>query len=241
MSECVTWGITCSHNKVCIGGAPHFELGGYSKYSACLTPSVWLLSWKNVAIFLKLLLWGNSRVLFWIKHVCLTSNSCLPWEFRLFIATAKTCSIFGLSWPTYLEVNFSLGGWRGLGKEQSFIFLPFFLSSQEQRCIFVQSYRKTSYVFGVKSSTWQDSYFSNLISTVRRREGKKCFLAYAKGCAVYSVAEKRVLLLFLCSSKGHGIRCSLSAFLDCLVITPDCSIKSFYDWWIQLFPIKNPP
>lgn len=60
---CVTWGITCSHNKVCIGGASHFELGGDSKYNACLTPSVLLLSWKNVAIFLKLLLWGNSRVL----------------------------------------------------------------------------------------------------------------------------------------------------------------------------------
>lgn len=50
--EYVTWGIACLHNKVCIGGAPHFALGDYSKYNACLTPSVLLLSWKNEAIIL---------------------------------------------------------------------------------------------------------------------------------------------------------------------------------------------
>lgn len=33
--EYVTWGIACLHNKVCIGGAPHFALGDYSKYNAC--------------------------------------------------------------------------------------------------------------------------------------------------------------------------------------------------------------
>lgn len=63
MSECVTWAIICSHNKVYIGGALLFALGGYSKLKSCLSPSVLLLSWKNVAIFLELL-WGNYRIPF---------------------------------------------------------------------------------------------------------------------------------------------------------------------------------
>lgn len=84
----------------------------------------------------------------------------------------------------------------------SFFFFPVFLSSQGQRCVFVQSYRKT-YVCCVKSSMQQYSCFSDLVLSRQGREGKKCFLVRVH--AIYFTVQKRVLLLFLFRSKGYGI------------------------------------
>lgn len=65
MAEWGIWGLSYLHNKVCIRDASHFGLGECSKYNhVCLTPLVLLLSLKNAAEFLELLLWENSRVSF---------------------------------------------------------------------------------------------------------------------------------------------------------------------------------
>lgn len=200
-----------------------------------MTLSVLLLSWKNVAMFLELLLWENSRASLspWIKHVGLTFYSCLPGGDR---ATAKAAVSFGLSMPAYLEDAF---WWLGVRRYTVSSFFQFFLSSQGQRCVFAQSYRKT-YVFWVKSSMQQYSCFSDLILSRQGREGKKCFLTCVH--AVYFIVRKKVLLLFLFSNKGYGIWWSTSAFL---VIKPDYSevvstVDGFSHFLIKIC-LKNPP
>lgn len=64
---------------------------------------------------------------------------------------------------------------------------------------------------------------NHVVKPRQKRREKKCFLACVKGCDVYFVVQKRVLLLFLCNSKGYGIWWSASAFLDFVVIKPDYS------------------
>lgn len=174
MAEWGIWGSSYLHNEGCIGDAPCFGLGEYSKYNhTCLTPSVLLLSCKNVALFLELLLWENSRVSFspWIKHVCLTFYSCLPVRVRAFIATAGTAVSFGLSRPACLEGTF---WWLGSRRRTEFhLFSSFSKLRGREMCICAKLEENSSCMFWVKSSVQQYSYFSNLILSMKGREGEK--------------------------------------------------------------------
>lgn len=92
----------------------------------------------------------------------------------------------------------------------------------------------------VKTSMQQYSCFSDLMLSRQWREGKKCFLAC--GHAVYFIVQKRVLLLFLFSSKGYSIWWSTSAFP---VIKPNysevVSTVDGFSHFLMKICLENPP